>query len=366
MASVLFSPLMLAGLEFRNRIVVSPMCQYSANDGCASDWHLMHLGTLAQSGAALLMFEATAVERRGRISHGCLGLYSEANEAALATVIAHCRRFGDAKLGIQIGHSGRKGSAQVPWEGGRALKHGEDAWETIAPSAVAFADGWPPPRAMTREDMARVVRAFEEAAHRALRLGFDVLELHGAHGYLLHSFISPISNQRDDEYGGSFDNRLRLPLEIAAAVRKIWPHERVLGMRVTGSDWLEGGFTPEHAVAMARRLRDEGLDYVCVSSGGIDPRAKVRIEPGYQVPFAAKIRKEAGIPTRAVGLIVTPEQAEAVVAEGRADMVALGRAMLDNPHWGWMAARALGAKIDRPAQYLRAADEVWPGASYRT
>jgi len=362
--SVLFSPHRLAGLELSNRIVVSPMCQYSADDGCANDWHLMHLGTLAQSGAALLMAEATAVERQGRITHGCLGLYSDANERELAKVVAHCRRFGTAKLGIQIGHAGRKASARVPWDGGNALQPHEDPWQTLAPSPIAFTENWHVPQAMTRADMERIRNAFVATARRALRLGFDLVELHGAHGYLLHSFMSPISNQRDDEYGGSPANRMRFPLEVVAAVRDVWPTERPLGMRITGSDWLEGGITPDDAVAIARSLKDGGIDYVCVSSGGVNPSAKVKLEPGYQVPFAAKIRKEVGLSTRAVGLIVTPTQAEAIVAEGKADMVALARAMLDNPHWGWTAARALGADVARPPQYARAADAVWPGAKY--
>jgi 2,4-dienoyl-CoA reductase-like NADH-dependent reductase (Old Yellow Enzyme family) len=362
--SVLFSPFRLAGLELSNRIVVAPMCQYSADDGCANDWHLMHLGTLAQSGAALLMVEATAVERHGRITHGCLGLYSDANEADLARVVAHCRRYGSARLGIQIGHAGRKASSQVPWDGGRALQGDEDAWPTMAPSAIPFAETWPEPRAMSRADMDRVRDAFVATARRALRLDFDLVELHGAHGYLLHSFMSPISNRRDDEHGGSMDNRMRFPLEVIAAVRDVWPKDRPLGMRITGSDWLDGGITPDDAVAIARSLKTAGIDYVCVSSGGVDPSARVKLEPGYQVPFAARVREEAGVATRAVGLISTPGQAEAVVAEGKADQVALARAMLDNPHWGWMAARALGAEVARPVQYLRAADSVWPGAKY--
>ena len=362
--SVLFSPYRLAGLDLANRIVVSPMCQYSADDGCANDWHLMHLGTLAQSGAALVIVEATAVERQGRITHGCLGLYSDANERELAKVVAHCRRFGSAKLGIQIGHAGRKASAQVPWAGGNALGPKEDPWPTLAPSPIPFTENWPVPQMATREDMERIRDAFVATARRALRLGFDLIELHGAHGYLLHSFMSPVSNQRGDDYGGSIENRMRFPLEIATAVRDVWPPERPLGMRITGNDWLEGGLTPDDAVVIARSLKDRGLDYVCVSSGGVNPSARVKIEPGYQVPFAAKVREEVGISTCAVGLIATPGQAEAIVAEGKADLVAMARAMLDNPHWGWSAARALGAEVPRPPQYARAADAVWPGAKY--
>lgn len=363
-SSALFAPFELAGLHLSNRIVVSPMCQYSADDGSANDWHLAHLGTMSRSGAALVMVEATAVERAGRITHGCLGLYSDANEDALARVLAHCRRHGFARLGIQIGHAGRKASSHLPWAGGQPLGPNEDPWPTFAPSAVSLSETAPAPQAMTREDMDRVRDAFVRAAERALRLEFDLLELHGAHGYLLHSFMSPVSNHRTDAYGGDLDGRLRFPMEVVAAVREVWPSERPLGMRITGSDWIEGGLTPDDAVAVAQRLRAAGVDYACVSSGGVSPAAQVKIEPGYQVPFAEKVRRETGLPTRAVGLIVTPQQAEAVVADGRADQVALARAVLDNPHWGWMAARQLGGEVERPVQYLRAADDVWPGAAY--
>jgi NADPH2 dehydrogenase len=366
MTSALFAPITLAGLTLPNRLVVAPMCQYSADDGSATDWHLAHLGTLANSGAGLVMIEATAVERRGRITHGCLGLYSDANEAALARVLAHCRRWGAARIGIQLGHAGRKASAQLPWAGGNALRPEEDPWPTIAPSALPFADDWPAPQAMTEADMARLRAAFVAAAGRALRLGIDLIELHAAHGYLLHEFLSPVANRRGDAYGGSLSNRMRLPLEIVAAVRAAWPEGRPLGLRITGSDWIEGGITPDEAVAFARAVKEAGCDYVCVSSGGISPAAKIALGPGYQVPFAAKVRREAGIATRAVGLIATPRAAERIVAQGEADMVAMARAFLDQPHWGWMAARALGAEeaVRRPPQYLRAAPKLWPGAAY--
>jgi 2,4-dienoyl-CoA reductase-like NADH-dependent reductase (Old Yellow Enzyme family) len=365
MTSPLFTPIRLAGLELSNRIHVSPMCQYSADDGSATDWHAVHLGMLANSGAALVVVEATAVERAGRITHGCLGLYSDANEAALARVVAMCRRLGTAKLGIQIGHAGRKASAQRTWEGGKPLGPGEDPWPTFAPSAIPFGSGWHTPNEMTEADMARVREAFVNAAKRALRAGFDAIELHGAHGYLLHSFCSPISNKRWDRYGGSREGRFRFPLEVAEAVRAAVPKGVPLGARITGSDWTEGGMTPDDGVAFAKALKDAGLDFICVSSGAVTADTRVTVGPGYQVPFAEKVKREAGIATRAVGLIATPKQAEAVIAEGKADMVALARAFLDNPHWGWHAANALEADVKRPLQYSRVAPKAWPGASYR-
>jgi 2,4-dienoyl-CoA reductase-like NADH-dependent reductase (Old Yellow Enzyme family) len=365
MTSALFSPIKLADLALENRIVVSPMCQYSADDGSATDWHLSHLAMLANSGASLVVVEATHVERRGRITHGCLGLYSDDNEAALARVVAHCRRVGTARLGIQLAHAGRKASSYRPWEGGLALKTDDDPWETIGPSAIAFGNAWSAPRAMTRDDMERVRDAFVSSAQRALRLGFDAIELHMAHGYLLHSFMSPISNHRTDAYGGSAAARLRFPLEVVQAVRAAVPRSLPLGARITGSDWTDGGMTPDDAVVLAKALKEAGLDFVCVSSGGITAEVRRPERPGYQVPFAEKVRREAGIVTRAVGLIATPQQAEAIVAEGKADMIALARAMLDDPRWGWHAAQALAGEVKRPPQYARAAPKLWPGAAYR-
>jgi 2,4-dienoyl-CoA reductase-like NADH-dependent reductase (Old Yellow Enzyme family) len=365
MTTTLFSPIRLAELELVNRIVVSPMCQYSADDGVASDWHINHLGMLANSGAALVVAEATGIERRGRISHGCLGLYSDDCEAALARVVSHCRRYGTAKLGIQLAHAGRKASARRPWEGSQALGVGEDPWETIAPSAIPFGPNWPVPREMTAVDMERVRNGFVEAAKRALRAGIQAIELHGAHGYLLHSFVSPISNKRIDEYGGTLTARMRFPLEIAQAVRAVTPPDVPLGARITGSDWVEGGLTPDDAVTFARALKTAGFDFVCISSGGISADTRPTVVAGTNVQFAEKVKREAGIATRTVGLIATPRQAEAIVADGKADMVALARAVLDDPHWGWHAAQVLGAEVARPKQYQRAAPKVWPGAAYR-
>jgi 2,4-dienoyl-CoA reductase-like NADH-dependent reductase (Old Yellow Enzyme family) len=365
MTSALFSRIRLADLELANRIVVSPMCQYSADDGVASDWHLNHLGMLANSGAALLVIEATGVERRGRISHGCLGLYSDDCEAGVARVVAHCRRYGTAKLGIQLAHAGRKSSARRPWEGGQPLAPGEDAWQTIAPSAVAFGPDWPVPREMAVADMEHVRGSFVEAAKRAIRLGMDVIELHAAHGYLIHSFLSPIANKRSDGYGGSLAERVRYPLEIAQAVRAVMPRSMPLGARITGNDWVEGGLTPDDAAAFARALKTVGVDFVCVSSGGISADARPSLVANTNVQFGEKVKREAGIATRTVGLIAAPKQAEAIIAEGKADMVALARAMLDDPHWGWRAAHALGAEVARPKQYQRASPKVWAGAAFR-
>jgi NADPH2 dehydrogenase len=365
MTSALFSPFKLAAAELANRIVISPMCQYSADDGCANAWHKTHLGMLANSGAGLLVAEATHVERHGRISHGCLGLYSDACEAELTDVIVHCRRIGTARLGIQLAHSGRKGSAQRPWEGGGALKPGADPWETVAPSAIPFGTGWHTPRAATEDDMARVRDAFVSAAARAVRIGFDVIELHMAHGYLLHSFLSPISNKRNDGFGGPLDNRMRYPLEVTRAIRAVVPKTIALGARITGSDWKEGGLTVEDAVVITKALKAAGLDYVDVSSGGVTADTRTPATPGYNVPLAETIKRETGIATRTVGLIATPKQAEAIIAEGKADMVALARAALDNPHWAWHAAQVLGAEVKRPPQYARSAPALWPGMTYK-
>jgi len=365
MSSALFSPYRLAGLELANRIVVSPMCQYSADDGCANDWHLMHYGMLANSGAALVVVEATHVERHGRITHGCLGLYNDDNEAALARVLAQVRRAGTAKFGIQIAHSGRKGSAQRPWEGGGALTLEADPWPTMAASPIPFGANWHTPRMVTETDMARVREAFVSSTKRALRIGFDAIELHFAHGYLAHGFMSPISNQRDDEYGGAFMNRLRYPLSIARAVRAVVPKEVPLGARITGSDWREGGLTANDAVLISRALKGEGLDFICISSGGVTADTRNPTEPGYNVPIAGRVKKEAGVPTRTVGLILKPERAEEIVAQGLADMVSLGRGFLDDPHWGWHAAKVLGADVARPPQYARAGPKLWAPAAAR-
>jgi NADPH2 dehydrogenase len=363
--SSLFSSIKVGPIELSNRIVVAPMCQYSADDGSATDWQLGHLGMLANSGAALVIVEATHVERLGRITHGCLGLYSDHNEAALARVIGHCRRTGTAKLGIQIAHAGRKASSQRPWEGGGALPHGADPWQTIAPSPIPFGPNWHVPRVATLEDIARVRDAFVNSAKRAVRIGFDAIELHYAHGYLAHSFLSPVSNHRTDQYGGSLENRMRFGLEIAKAVRAAVPKSIALGARITGSDWRDDGLSAGDAVTYSLALKAAGLDYIDVSSGGITADTRNPTGPGYNVPIAEQVRRGAGIATRVVGLITTPAQAEAIVAEGKADMVALGRAMLDDPRWGWHAAGVLGAEVPRAQQYLRAGPKLWAPAAER-
>jgi 2,4-dienoyl-CoA reductase-like NADH-dependent reductase (Old Yellow Enzyme family) len=365
MTSALFSPIRLAGLDVPNRIVVSPMCQYSADDGVGNDWHMTHLGMLANSGAGMLVIEATHVERRGRITHGCLGLYSDACEAALERIVYHCHHIGSAKLAIQLAHAGRKASSQRPWEGAKALTAQEDAWATVAPSALPFGPGWHTPAAMTEDDMARVTTAFVDAAKRAVRVGFDAVELHLAHGYLLHSFVSPLSNKRNDAYGGSLDGRMRFPLDVAKAVRAAVPREMPLGARITGSDWLDGGLTAADAVTLAKALKAAGLDYIDISSGNVSVDSRAPSDPGYNVPLAEPVRREAGIATRVVGMIANAKQAEDIVASGKADMVAMARAFLDDPHWGWHAAQTLGADVARPSQYARSAPKLWPGAALR-
>ena len=362
MTSQLFTPFAMRGLTLPNRIVVSPMCQYSADDGSANSWHLQHLASLAISGVGLLMIEATAVERIGRITHGCLGLYSDNNELALAEVVAACRRWGNAPIGIQLAHAGRKGSAQRPWEGGASLTSQQDAWETVAPSAIPLSEAWATPREASLADLARIRDAFAAATRRAAQIGLDLVEAHCAHGYLLHEFLSPLSNTRTDAYGGSSGKRRRFPLEVVEAMRAAWPAEKPLGLRITGSDWMAGGLTVEDAIEFAKSLRERGVDYVCVSSGGISLKAAIPLGPGYQVPFAERIRREAGIATRAVGLIAEPHQAERIVASGQADMIALARAFLDDPRWVWHAAETLGASASYPPQFVRVRAEVWPGA----
>ncbi len=349
----LFSAIALRALTLPNRIVVSPMCQYSAEDGCATDWHLVHLGSFAVSGVGLLMVEMTNVEARGRITPYCLGLYSDENEQALARVVAWCRRYGRAPLGIQLGHAGRKASTLPPWRGRELLGPAEGGWETVAPSALAVAADAPKPRALDIAEIEGLIKAFSAAARRADRLGFDAIELHGAHGYLLHQFLSPLSNRRRDAYGGSLENRMRFALEVFAAVRAVWPAHKPLGVRVSATDWHEDGWSLEDTVELAGRLRELGCDWIDVSSGGIAPGIAIPTGPGYQVPFAARVRAETGAPTIAVGLITDPHQAERIVAEGHADMVALARGMLYDPRWAWHAADALGAESGYPRQYER-------------
>ncbi len=359
MTSALFTPFELRGLVLPNRIVVSPMCQYSSEHGSANDWHLMHLGQFAMGAAGLLIAEATHVSPVGRISHRCLGLYSDDNEAALRRVVDFCRRYGVVKLGIQLAHAGRKGSVHTPAEGGKPLAPDEQPWTTLAPSALPFGPGWHTPVALTGEALREVKQQFADAARRAARIGFDLAELHAGHGYLLHEFLSPISNRRDDEYGGGTVQRMRFPLEVFEAVRAAWPAERPLGVRVSATDWVEGGWTPEETVLFARELKARGCDFVDVTSGQLDPRQQIPFAPGYNVAFAAKVKREAGIPVMAVGMITRARQAEEIVAAGEADLIAIARAMMDDPRWAWHAARELGAQALYAPNYQRCSPPAW-------
>ena len=365
MSASLFTPIRLGPLELPNRIVVAPMCQYSADDGCANPvWHRQHWAQFAMSGAGLVVVEATGVERIGRITHTCLGLYSDACEAAMARELSAVRRLAlpGTHFGIQLAHAGRKASAQRPWEGSKPLGPNEDPWPTVAPSAIPFDAGWHTPAALDDAGLARVRDAFVAAARRAVAIGFDEVELHMAHGYLLHEFLSPICNRRSDRYGGSLENRLRFPLDVARAVRAAVPDRVALGARITGTDWVDGGWTVEDAIVLASELHSIGVDFACVSSGGARGGIAVPVEPGYQVPLAARVRQGSGLATRAVGMIVDAQQADRIVAAGQADQVAIARALLDNPRWVWHAADRLGAKISYPPQYARVAAALWPGA----
>jgi len=344
MTSALFSPITMRGLTLPNRIVVSPMCQYNSDNGSANDWHLMHLGSFSLGAAGLVMTEMTDVNPAGRITHRCAGMYSDANEAALKRVHDFCRTYGVAKLGVQLAHAGRKGSTQVPALGGKPLTSAENAWVTQAPSAIAYDKDWPTPHAMTRDEIHQVIADFVAAAQRLQRIGYDIIELHGAHGYLLHQFMSPLANRRTDDYGSSLDNRIRLALEVFAAVRKVWPDEKPIGMRVSATDWVEGGWTPQETVVLASKLKALGCDYLDVSSGGLDPRQKIPLAPGYQVQFGETVRKETGIKTMSVGLIAGARQAEDIIAQDKADFVVMGRAMMYDPRWAWHAAEELGAE----------------------
>ncbi len=359
MTSTLFTSFALRGLQLANRIVVSPMCQYSSEDGNANDWHLMHLGQFAMGAAGLVITEATHVSPVGRISHRCLGLYSDENEATLKRVVDFCRRYGVAKLGIQLAHSGRKGSVHTPAEGSKPLAPDERPWTTLAPSALPFGPGWHTPQALTRDGLREVKQQFVDSAKRAARIGFELVELHVGHGYLLHEFLSPVSNRRDDEYGGSTANRIRFPLEVFEAVRAVWPADKPLGVRVSATDWLEGGWTPEETVVFARELKALGCDFLDVTSGQLDPRQQIPFAPGYNVPLAEKVKKEAGIAVMAVGMITRARQAEEIVGSGRADMVAIARAMMDDPRWAWHAARELEAQTPYAPNYQRCHPSVW-------
>jgi 2,4-dienoyl-CoA reductase-like NADH-dependent reductase (Old Yellow Enzyme family) len=354
--SRLFSPLTLpsprGGLELPNRIVVAPMCQYQAVNGEATDWHLMHWGNLFNSGAAMFTIEATGVEPEGRISPGCLGLWDDRTQAAMADKLHRARALAPrTAVCIQLAHAGRKASSNLPWKGGQLLSPEQGGWQPVGPSALPQLPQEPAPTALTTEGLARVKQAFVQAAQRSERLGVDAIELHAAHGYLMHQFLSPIANQRNDEYGGSLENRMRFPLEVFSAIRAVYAG--VLGVRISASDWVDGAWDVEQSAVLAQRLKAAGCDFIHVSSGGVSPLQKIAIGPNYQVPFAKRIREASGMVTTAVGLITEPQQAEAVLESGEADLIALARAFLYNPRWGWHAAAALGGKVEGNTTYWR-------------
>lgn len=352
--SQLFSPYALGDLALQNRIVIAPMCQYSAEHGDATDWHLIHYGNLAFSGAGLLIIEATAVVPEGRITPGDLGLWSDENELALKKVITAIRQYSTVPLAIQLAHAGRKASSHVPWDGGQLMASAQGGWQTVAPSEIPHSPTEIPPLALDAAGMQRVLDAFVVAAKRAQRLGIDAIEVHAAHGYLLHEFLSPLANQRTDEYGGSLENRMRFPLAVFDAVRAAVPDTMAVGIRISATDWVDGGWDIEQSVALAQALKSRDCAYVHVSSGGVSPLQQIPLKPNYQVPLAERIHQETGLPTIAVGLITEPEQAEAIVAEGQADLVALARGMLFDPRWPWHAAAKLGGQVSAPKQYWRA------------
>ena len=351
--SHLFNPLDIRGIKFKNRIFVSPMCQYSSKDGMPTDWHLVHLGSRATGGAALVMAEATAVSPEGRISAADAGIWNNEQAEAYKKITKFIKDNG-AVPGIQIAHAGRKASTRIPWEGPGPISQDKGAWQTMAPSGIPFDEGYPIPGEMTSADLASVTLQFKEAALRALEAGFEVVELHMAHGYLLHEFLSPITNKRKDLYGGSLANRMRLPLEITTAVRNAITEKTPLFVRISITDWTDNGWDLEQSVELAEKLKLNGVDLIDCSSGGLIPHVKIPVKPNYQIPFAEAVKKRTGILTSGVGLITKPEQAEQIIAEGKADAVSLAREFLRDPYWPLHAAEVLNADIDWPHQYLRA------------
>lgn len=357
----LFEPLTVGSLTLANRIVIAPMCQYSAKDGCMSDWHVMHLGHLAMSGAALLTIEATAVLPEGRISHADVGLWDDRTEAAIARTLSSVRAWSDMPIAIQLAHAGRKASTEVPWRGGKQLPPDHaNGWQTLAPSAISFAKDDHAPLALDRGGMTQIRNAFVAAARRSMRLGIDAVQIHGAHGYLLHQFLSPLSNRREDEFGGSLDNRMRFPLEVFDAVRDAVPSDRPVTMRVSGTDWVDGGWTIDETIAFAQALEQRGCGAIHVSSGGLHPSQSIPLGPGYQVPLARAVKAAVAVPVVAVGLITDYDHAESIIGTGDADLVALARAMLYDPRWPWHAAAHLGASVKAPDQYLRSQPRQFP------
>jgi 2,4-dienoyl-CoA reductase-like NADH-dependent reductase (Old Yellow Enzyme family) len=351
--SGLFAPLKIREVTLRNRIAVSPMCEYSSDDGFASDWHLVHLGSRAVGGAGLVVAEATAVEARGRITPGDLGIWKDEHIENLARIAAFVKQHG-AVPAIQIAHAGRKGSCHVPWKGGEPVTRNEGGWQTVAPSPVPFRETDPVPTELDRKEIRSIASAFAAAARRALAAGFEVVEIHSAHGYLLHEFLSPLSNLRTDEYGGPPENRVRLLLEVAEAVRAVWPERLPLFVRISATDWKEGGWSIDDSVTVAASLRAKGVDLIDCSSGGLAVDAKIPAGPGFQVPFAERIRREADILTGAVGFITEPRQADGIIRSAQADVVLLARELLRDPYWPLHASRVLGVEMEPPVQYSRA------------
>ena len=353
-STTLFTPFKVGNLDLANRIVIAPMCQYSARDGAMTDWHLMHLGHLAVSGAALLTIEATAVMPEGRITYADVGLYSDETEAAIRRTLEAVRGWSDIPIAVQLAHAGRKASSEVPWLGGAQIPPGEvNGWQAVGPSAIPFDAGQHPPLALDREGMARVRDAFAASARRATNLGIDAIQIHNAHGYLLHQFLSPLANWRTDDYGGSLENRMRFPLEVFDAVREAFPAEKPVTVRVSGTDWAPGGWTIEETTVFAKALQAHGCSAINVSSGGATPTQQIPLGPSYQVPLARAVKAATTMPVVAVGLITGYEQAEAILSTGDADFIALARAALYDPRWPWHAAAYFGAKVKAPPQYLR-------------
>jgi 2,4-dienoyl-CoA reductase-like NADH-dependent reductase (Old Yellow Enzyme family) len=363
MTAQLFQPIALGGLTVSNRIVVAPMCQYAAVEGVMQPWHIQQIGSQAASGFGLVILEATGVEAIGRISPACPGLWNDEQESVLKSLVDGIRTYSDAKLGIQLAHAGRKASTEEPWKGHGYVTPENGGWQTLGPSPISFNGTWPAPKEATSEDIQRVIKAFGDAAKRSDRAGLDLIEIHATHGYLLHEFFSPLSNKRTDTYGGSFENRVRLILEVVAAVRANFPKEKAVGIRIAGSDWDEGGVTPDEAVKLSVLLKDAGIDFIHVSSGGLSSTQKITVGPNYQVHFAEVVRKAVpGVPVMAVGMIVTPTQAEQILEDGQADMIALARAVLDEPRWVWRAAEELGVTdFHVHPRFARATPKTWPG-----
>jgi NADPH2 dehydrogenase len=359
LAPKLFTPIHLRELELSNRIIVSPMCQYSSQDGCAQDWHLMHLGQFAVAGPAMIIIEMTNVAPAGRISPYCMGLYNDKTESALKRVIDYVKSLADIPIAVQLAHAGRKGSSRPPWDGGGQVPIAEGGWQTVAPSAVSHSSSAQPPHPLSKDELEDLVTAFALSAERAERIGFDAIELHGAHGYLLHQFLSPLSNFRDDEYGGSLENRMRFPLAVFDAVRAAWPDHRPLGMRVSATDWIKDGWDLEQTTVLAKELDKSNCDWLDVSSGGLSDEQRVQTGPGYQVPFAENIKQNTNLTVMTVGMITEPQQAEDIVASGQADLVALARGFLYDPRWVWHAANELGYDFKYPNPYLRCAPSIY-------